>query len=400
MEQSSDIGRSWFFLSHRRWFIGLGFACVLLVGGIVYISRKQPEELPVASSVPSPIPTTVNALGRLEPANGVIQVSASSNQAVANRVAELRVGEGDQVQAGQVIAVLNSRDRLQAALAEANQQVRLAETRLAQVQSATGAEAIAARRAVVARLEAQLAGEIQAQQAVGAGLEAEVENARVDLQRSRSLFAEGAIAEATLDTQLLALETAQEALNEQTARTSQLIQTLAAQIREARAILDQEIAVQPQDIAVAQAEVEQAIASANRLQAELETAFIRAPSNAQVLAIQTLVGETISDDGIVELGDTAQMIVVAEVFESDIDQVRQGQRAVASSPTGVFSETLTGTVEEIGLKVATRDVLDTTPTAATDARVIEVRIRLDERSIKIANGLTNLQVNVEIQPEE
>ena len=400
MEQSSDIDQSWFFLSHRRWFIGLGFACVLLVGGIVYISREQPEELPVASSVPSPVPTTVNALGRLEPADGVIQVSASSNQAVANRVAELRVGEGDQVKAGQVIAVLNSRDRLQAALAEANQQVRLAETRLAQVQSATGAEAIAARRAVVARLEAQLAGEIQAQQAEVAGLEAEVENARVDWQRSRSLFAEGAIAEATLDTQLLALETTQEALNEQTARTSQLIQTLAAQIREALAILDQEITVQPQDIAVAKAEVEQAIASANRLQAELETAFIRAPRDAQVLAIQTLVGETIGNDGIVELGDTAQMIVVAEVFESDIEEVRQGQRAVASSPTGVFSETLTGTVEEIGLKVATRDVLDTTPTAATDARVIEVRIRLDERSTKIANGLTNLQVNVEIQPEE
>ena len=85
MERSSDISRSWFLLGHRRWFIGL------LVGGIAYVSREQPEDLPVASSVLPPVPATVNALGRLEPADGVIQVSASSNQAVANRVAELRV---------------------------------------------------------------------------------------------------------------------------------------------------------------------------------------------------------------------------------------------------------------------------------------------------------------------
>ncbi|MEO0533353.1 MAG: HlyD family efflux transporter periplasmic adaptor subunit [Cyanobacteria bacterium P01_A01_bin.123] len=396
MERSSDISRSWFFLGHCRWFISFGFACVLLVGGIVYISRNQPEELPADSLIPIPVPTTVNALGRLEPADGIIQVSASSNQAVADRVAELRVSEGDQVQAGQVIAVLDSRDRLQAALAEADQQVKLAEAR-AQVQSSSGAEEIVARRAVVTRLEAQLAGEVQSQQAVIARLEAEVQNVRVDVQRSRLLFVEGAISEDQLDTQLLALETAQEELNEQTARTNQSVQTLEAQIREAQAILDQTIAVQPNDVAVVRAEVEQAKANVNRLQAELETAFIRAPIDAQVLEVQTRAGETISDEGIVELGDTAQMVIVAEVFESDINQVRQGQRAVASSPTGVFAETLTGSVEDVGLKVATRDVLDTTPTAATDARIIEVRIRLDERSTRIAAGLTNLQVNVEIE---
>ena len=397
MERSSDISRSWFFLGHRRWFISFGFACVLLVGGIVYISRNQPEELTADSLTPIPVPTTVNALGRLEPADGIIQVSASSNQAVADRVAELRVSEGDQVQAGQVIAVLDSRDRLQAALVEANQQVKLSEARLAQVQASSGAEEIAARRAVLARLEAQQAGEVQSQQAVIARLAAEVQNVRVDVQRSRLLFVEGAISEDQLDTQLLALETVQEELTEQTARTNQSVQILEAQIREAQAVLDQTIMVQPNDIAVARAEVEQAKANVNRLQAELETAFIRAPVDAQVLEVQTRAGETISDEGIVELGDTAQMIIVAEVFESDISQVRQGQRAVASSPTGVFAETLIGSVEEIGLKVATRDVLDTTPTAATDARIIEVRIRLDERSTRIAAGLTNLQVNVEIE---
>ena len=403
MEQPSNMSKVWLFLGHRRWFIGCGFVCTLVAGGIIYVSRAQPENaenIPAAPPVLPSVPTSVNALGRLEPADAVIQVSAASGQGFSNRVIELRVSEGERIQMGQIIAVLDSRDRLQAAVTAANQQVELAQARLSRVRSVAGPEEITARRAVVTRLEAQLAGERQTQQAVIDRLEAEVQNVALETQRSRSLFAAGAISEATLDSQVLELKTTQEQLNEQQARENQSVETLEAQIREARAILEQASAVQPKDIAVAQAEVEEAIANANRLQAELETSFIRAPKDAQVLKIQTRAGETIGDEGIVELGDTSQMVIVAEVFESDISQVRRQQPAVATSPTGVFSEKLTGTVEEIGLQVSKRDVLDTTPTAATDARVIEVRIRLDERSTRIATGLTNLQVNVEIKPQE
>ncbi|MEN8444724.1 MAG: HlyD family efflux transporter periplasmic adaptor subunit [Cyanobacteria bacterium J06555_13] len=397
MGQPPNTDRTWLSPDRHRWFIGFGFACILLASGVIYLSRDQPDDIPASSSVPVPIATSVNALGRLEPADGIIQVSASSTQGTSNRVAELLVSEGDRVQTGQVIAVLDSRDRLQAAFAEANQQIELAKARLSRVQAVAGPEELIVRRASVTRLEAQLAGERQAQQAVNTRLEAEIENAAMELQRRRSLFAEGAISADALDARLLDFETAQERGNEQLARASQVVETLGAQITEARALLDQATAVQPRDVAVAQAEVEQAIASANRLQAELETTFIRSPKDAQVLKIQTRVGETVGNEGIVELGDTAQMIIIAEVFESDISQVREGQSAVARSPTGVFSKTLTGTVEKVGLQVATRDVLDATATAATDARVIEVRVRLDARSTKIAAGLTNLQVNVEIK---
>jgi HlyD family secretion protein len=46
--------------------------------------------------------------------------------------------------------------------------------------------------------------------------------------------------------------------------------------------------------------------------------------------------------------------------------------------------------------VAKKDVLDSDPTAATDARVIEAKIRLDAASSQQVANLTNLQVNVEI----
>lgn len=395
MVQPSELNQALSLPARYRWLIGFAVGSMLIVGGIVYMSRDRPS--PVSPPVPAPVATTVNALGRLEPTGDVIQVSAPSGQVSSSRVIELRVEAGDRVQPGQIIAVLDSRDRFQAALGEANQQVEVAKARLAQVKAGVEPEEVLARRAVVSQLEAQLAGELQTQEATIARLKAQVENAEVGLQRNQSLFSAGAISEEMLDTQKLEFETAQERLNEQRARVEQTIKVLEAQIREARATLNQTIEVQPTDVAVGQAEVDRAIANANLLQTELETAFIRAPQASQVLRIQTRAGETVGNEGIVELGNTEQMVIVAEVFESDIGEIRQGQPAIAVSPTGAFSETLQGTVEIIGLQIAKRDVLDTDPTAATDARVIEVRIRLDEESTRVAAGLTNLQVNVEIQ---
>jgi HlyD family secretion protein len=59
-------------------------------------------------------------------------------------------------------------------------------------------------------------------------------------------------------------------------------------------------------------------------------------------------------------------------------------------------EVLTGTVERIDLAVGKMDTLGTDPAARKDARVVEVEIRLDDS--RIARGLTNLQVEVEIEP--
>jgi len=74
--------------------------------------------------------------------------------------------------------------------------------------------------------------------------------------------------------------------------------------------------------------------------------------------------------------------------------VRIGQTATITS--NAFPGTITGTVDHIGLQIRKNDVLNTDPAADTDARVIEVKIKLAE-SPKVA-GLTNLQVNVAITP--
>jgi len=48
------------------------------------------------------------------------------------------------------------------------------------------------------------------------------------------------------------------------------------------------------------------------------------------------------------------------------------------------------------LKIGKKDVLSVDPAAKTDARVVEVRILLDDAAA--AAGLTNLEVDVAIAP--
>jgi len=96
------------------------------------------------------------------------------------------------------------------------------------------------------------------------------------------------------------------------------------------------------------------------------------------------------------LGQTEQMYVVAEVYESDIGKVHLGQRATLTSDGNTILG-LHGTVNQIGLQVGKKDVLDNDPAADADARVVEVKIRLDSAdSLRVAS-LTNMKMRVFIQ---
>ena len=145
-------------------------------------------------------------------------------------------------------------------------------------------------------------------------------------------------------------------------------------------------------------EVEAAVESARQnlklAQAKLDRTIIRAPRQGRVLRIITHAGEAIAEQGILDLGDTNQMNVVAEVYESDVGLVKPGQSATITSRNGAFSTPLTGKVSEIGWQIFKNDVLDDDPAANADARVVEVKIRLDNS--QLVEALTNLQVDVRI----
>jgi HlyD family secretion protein len=146
------------------------------------------------------------------------------------------------------------------------------------------------------------------------------------------------------------------------------------------------------DAAVIDVRVAEAGLSAARAQVAL--AEIRSPIAGEVLEVHARGGERIGPEGVLELGRTDQMTAVAEVYETDIGLVSVGQPVTITSPA--LGAPLTGRVEQVGLKIGRMDVIGTDPIAKTDARVIEVRVALDEPAK--AHALTHLQVEVEIGP--
>jgi HlyD family secretion protein len=128
-------------------------------------------------------------------------------------------------------------------------------------------------------------------------------------------------------------------------------------------------------------------------QTALERQYVRAPFDGQVIDILAREGER-ATQGIVELGRTDRMYAIAEVYETDIRRVRLGQRARVESPA--LALPLEGTVDRIGRKVGKLDAIGADPAARTDARVVEVEVRLDDS--KPAASLTNLQVEITLEP--
>ena len=128
----------------------------------------------------------------------------------------------------------------------------------------------------------------------------------------------------------------------------------------------------------------------------VERCLIRAPISGQILKIFSRPGEMTGKQTIVQMGDTAHMYALAEVYETDVGLVRVGQPASVTSP--VLPQALHGTVELIGRSVTKNVLLDVDPAAAVDRRVVEVKIRLDPTDA--AAQLVNLQVDVAIHVDD
>ncbi len=368
---------------------------ILAMGGITAYSLWQSSQTVVESKPVLRIPEikTVTALGRLEPSGEVIQVSAPSSTQGA-LVEELLVKEGDRVAQGQIIAILDSRDRASAALKEAEERVRVAQANLAQVKAGAKTGEIEAQQAAIARISAELSSNIAAQEATVARLKAALKNAQVEYQRYQKLYAKGAISASQRDSKQLTQETAQRQLEEAKANLTRISTATKKQLEEAKATLERIAEVRPVDVEVTAAEVRETQAAVVTAQAELDLAYIKAPQAGQILDILTRPGEVVSSDGIARIGQTSQMYAVAEVYESDIGKIQVGQQATVTS--NATSGELHGTVERIGLEVQRQEVINTNPAANIDAKIVEVRVRLAEESSSLVAGLTNLLVNVKI----
>jgi len=277
----------------------------------------------------------VAALGRLEPAGGIVRVGVPSTpEAISGAIlSRLHVERGEDVTAGQVIAEMDTAPVVQARIAESRAELETA--RLAAQASASLATEACVRADVAAR-QARRKTEL-----LGRGLasDEETELAKGDAEAGAA--------------------------------------SCAARRAEAR---------------VAESRIASAEAVLARFQAELKRSTVRAPFAGRVLDILAKPGELVGVEGVIELGRVAEMHAIAEVYETDIHFVRTGQAARLSSEA--LSSPLTGKVIRIRPKVHKQDEIGTDPAARKDARIVEVEILLDDPAP--AANLTNLQVEVEI----
>ena len=314
-----------------------------------------------ASKVPAqPIVTSagVGALGRVEPASRVRRVSPPSSITI-NRVERLFANEGDDVVAGQPLAEFADASAKQAAVAQADALVAEAQSELTRVRAAGRPEDIDAERERIAGLRFQEA------------------IARLDAARADQLVPSGAGARAVAE------------------RADAAANRAAAALREAMARLVSLSTARPEDVEVAEARLRSAQATSARARDELALSRVFAPISGKVLKIYARPGDFAGSEGLLELANLDQLEVVADVYETDLPRVHIGASADVMLPgTNIRYQ---AEVREVGWLVKRALEAGTDPTAAVDARTVEVRLRLGAEGASNLRQRINSQVSVAIQ---
>lgn len=425
-----------FFLKQAKLVLIL-LAGIAVVSGLGYIFvRNSNIEARLESNSAAGDPedafpeNAVSAIAFLEPEGGITNLSGTVLPE-GSRLAELLVEQGEEVQAGQVIAILDSKARLEAALRQAEAQVTVARSQLDRVQAGAKQGEInalnaklntleaelqgqaTAQNALINRLQSDLIGQTNAQQAVIDRLAAELTTNKAECDRLSTLLDQGAVSTSEQENTCLAQavttkqkveaeaslarirSSGQEQIAEAEAQLNRTIQTLQSQQAETLGTLDQVTEVRGVDVSVAEAELTVAIAQLTQARAELDLAYVKAPLTGQILKINTRPGEIVTNQGIVEVGDTQNMYAIAEIYETDIHRIQVGQKATIISQA--IDDPLRGTVDKIGLQVGSQQIFSTNPSLDVDTRVVEVDIRLDPSASRQVAHMTNMRVNVVIE---
>ncbi|WP_309744005.1 HlyD family efflux transporter periplasmic adaptor subunit [Chamaesiphon sp. OTE_20_metabat_361] len=196
------------------------------------------------------------------------------------------------------------------------------------------------------------------------------------------------------------LATVRQTVKEKQAELNRVIHTLTAEIQQEQAKLAELREVRPTDVRIAQAQLDKAKIAVEQKQAALRDSEVRVPVDGQILKINTRVGEQVNTaQGIVELAQTTNMYVIAEVAEIDINRIYQGQPAVVTSEYNSFAGSLQGTVAQIGLQVGrkqSQEASGNNPATDKDSRIVAVKIKIAPQDTTKVAKLTNLQVRVRL----
>ncbi len=293
---------------------------------------------------------------------------------IQGRIRQLLVKEGDTVKREQLLAVIDPQ-ALEAdnAFYRHHQQASLSQ--VAEAEAALRYQQLQAADQV-RQAEAQLAA-TQAQQSEAS---AELENARLNFQRTSRLYEQEEVSRQAYDQARTSYEAAQ-------AR----VESLAHQVQAARAAVAlaranrEQVAVRQSQLEANRHQVAAVAAQKQKAQVELGYTRIRAPIDGLVDTRVALPGEVVNPgQAIVTLINLDDLWVRADVEETYVDRIRLGDRLPVRFPSGLERE---GTVFFRGVDAdfaTQRDV----SRSKRDIKTFEVRLRVDNSDRRLHPGLT------------
>ena len=363
--------------------------CVALGLLFLMLNACQAPTASVAGTSRAPAPREVAALGRLEPKDRVIDISVAGDE----RLSRLLVKQGQMVKAGDILGYLETYDTRLAARDRAAALVHDTEEQLRANVGQGQARIKEADLQLAQQKQVSVRG-IEAQEARVRQTKAELDLAEREVERLRPLTKNEIISRQEFDRQTSQADRLRAALESEQATLLKL-KTSAETDRD---IAEAQLATRKAELVSVQAsgQLESLREGLKFAEAELKTSIIRAPSDGQIIEVIANPGEAVQGRVILRMGDVSEMYVLAEVYEADVSRVRLGQHVVISS--SALSQPLTGTVERIGTNVFKRQVRNIDPQADTDARVVQVRARLDNSDE--AARFVGLQVDVRIHADE
>jgi HlyD family secretion protein len=304
------------------------------------------------AAAPNPPRFAATAQGRLDAASDSRWLAAE----IDARIVEVPVAEGQRVEAGQILMKLACADRAAAsAAADARADAAEAEERL-----------VAAGPRTEARDEARARLEIA---------EAELADARDQLERAHALVANGWVSQRRIEQ----LEAAMAAADGRRAVASAALATILNGARS-----DERKASTARAMA--------AIAMARQTAAEADRCVIRSPIAGTILRILKHEGEfsgTGSDSPAIAVGDLSHLVALAEVLDRDAARIVPGMTATIwlDEQPGRW----TGRVIESAGLVGRRTARSLDPSDRFDRDIREVRVLLDGPT---PPALVGLRVNV------
>lgn len=344
-----------------------------------------------------PAPRRISALGRVQPETDIRKV-AVPGAVSGDRIEDILVKENEYVKKGQPLARLNSYESLKAAYDEAAEQVEVAQSKLDQVKAGAKKGEIKAQEYKIESLKRQLAAERKAQDEKVARCTFQKEEAKRQYDRYKQLLADGAVSASEVDRYLVNFQTADKNLGEAVETRTGKLRVLDSQIDEAIQTRDKIAEVRPVDVKVAESELKKAEAARNRAKTELGFATVLSPQDGQILAITARPGDRATVEGILDMADTNNMIVVAEVYQTDAPHIFIGQKATITADG--FPKSAEVVVYQIGSQITKQKIFADQAGSNQDLRVVEVKLRPKKEDIE--RGLkhaSNLQVNVVFEPE-